>query len=329
MTPIRALFAGLLGAVIFAAGLFIVAKAAGARPHDLAPLLSLGRTPFSLLCFLAAWGALALGVLGVLSAFFAFIAPEEDDDPRYRRRGFPKALPPFLIALALALAFLALACGKRSGADAPVAVPATPASVTLAEETPLLGEEPPPAMPEPPAAEPAAVNAAAFQWRYMDPLMRAAGGVWTGSGEPFDDEAEAARLLCGKAWVAVSGSASEEGPAARNEARARLRTLRAMSRAARFLDRRPDCGPTVVLGLDLGQHVATAPADDGAADEGGAASAYQRQILVVSRARAAGEPILAAPAAEEELKAFLARPENRAALLAGRDFERDPIILRP
>ncbi|NWG91469.1 MAG: hypothetical protein HXY21_03030 [Parvularculaceae bacterium] len=333
MTPVRALFAGLLGAVIFAAGLFIVAKAAGARPHDLAPLLSIGRTPFSLWCFLAAWGALALGALGILAAFFAFIAPEEDEDPRHRRRGFPKALPPFLIAVALALAYLALACGTKSGIDEPVALPATPASVTLGEETALLGEEKPTDEPAPPPsepfpAEPVGVGAAAFQWRYMDPLMRDAGGVWTGASEPFNDDAEAARLLCGKAWVAVSGSASEEGPAARNEARSRLRTLRAMSRAGRFLDRRPDCGPTVVLGLDLGQHAATRMTDDGA-DDGGAASAYQRQILVVSRARAAGETALSAAAAEAELRAFLSRPEYRADLLAGRDFQRDPIILQP
>jgi hypothetical protein len=111
MTPVRALFAGLIAAILFAAGLFIATNFAGGRPHDLAPLLLTGREPFDLLCFLAAWGALLGGALGVLTAFLAFIAPDEDDDPRFPRRGFPKSAPPILIVIGLALAYVALRCG--------------------------------------------------------------------------------------------------------------------------------------------------------------------------------------------------------------------------
>lgn len=313
MTPARALIAGLLGAVIFAAGLFIVAGAAGSRPHDLLPLLSIGRAPFVLWCFLAAWGASLLGAIGILTAFLAFLAHEdEDEDGRYPRRGFPKALPPFLIAVALGLAYLALACGARTGAAAPIAVPATPDAVEEVE-APLLGAEPAPPAPT--------VSVAAYQWGYMDPLVRDAGGLFTGTREPFaDEEAETRRLLCGKAWVAVSGSASEEGPPARNEARSRLRTARAMQRAARWIEDHPQCGATVVLGLDLGQHAQIAAADH-------AATAYQRQILVAARARGEAESALSAAAAEAELRSFLADPANRTALYAGRDFRRDPVIV--
>lgn len=320
MTPVRALIAGLLAAVFYGAGLFIAASLAGGRPHDLIPFLSLSRTPFEIWCFLEAWGALVLGVLGVLAAFLAFIAPEEEDDPRYRRRGFPKGLPIFLIALGLGLAFLALRCGTV--AAAPIAVPIAPSTVE-----PAAAAEPAEPLPVAAAVESHPVvgaASAAFQWRYMDPLVRDAHGVFTADARPFADEAEAERLLCGMAWVAVSGSASEEGPADRNAARARMRTERAMAQAAAFLARRADCGQTVVLGLDLGQHVSGAAGDDA-----GVSTAYQRQILIVSRRRVDGEAALSAAAARAELLAFLGVAANRDALLSGRAFRSDPVIVLP
>lgn len=321
MTPVRALIAGLLAAILFGAGLFIAASLAGGRPHDLVPLLSLSRTPFSLWCFLAAWGALLLGFLGVLAAFLAFIAPEEEDDPRFRRRGFPKAAPLVLIALAIALAFFALRCVRDH--ETPIAVAVPPQEFETSPETPLPDDEfdvleatslPPPV----------AVRAADFQWRYMDPLIREPGGVWAQNGLPFSNDDENARLLCGKAWVAVTGSASEEGPAERNAARARLRTERAMARTQSWLERHEECGRTVVLGIDLGQHASTGPI----ADEG-AATAYQRQILVASRGRIGEDEELSTDTAEHELRAFLAEPANRAALYAGRQFPAEPAILAP
>jgi hypothetical protein len=318
MTPVRALVASLIAAVLFGAGLFIATSYAGGRPHDLVPLLSLGRTPFSLWCFLAAWAALIFGGLGVLAAFAAFIAPEEDDDPRFRRRGVPMAAPIILIGLGLALAFVALRCGPRLEASPPVAVPVTPDAVAAPAGPVLLGDEPPPG-----AAPPAAVaGEAAFSWRYMDPLVRGAGALWSGAGEPFADEAENLELLCGKAWVAVTGSASEEGPPERNARRARFRTERAMARAGAFLAQHAECGETVVLGVDLGQHArVTADGSEGAA------TSYQRQVLVVARGAEDPPKPVSATEAEAELRAFLADPASRAALLAGREFPSEPSII--
>lgn len=324
MTPVRAVLAGLFAAALFGAGLILVAGLSAARPHDLAPLLSSARTPFSIWCFLAAWGALIGAVLGVLAAFIAFIAPERDDDPRLRRHGFPKWIPIALILIALALAWFALRCTSNALQPPPISVPVAP------DEPPeLLGGEPPdepldePPRPAPPP-EPVA-EAASFSWTYKDPLIRADGAVWLDQGgTAFADEAESARLLCGKAWVAVSGSASEEGPPERNAERARRRAQRAMARANSWLAARPECGATVVLGLDLGQHASTAPALDE-----GAATAYQRQILVVSRARAEAGEALDAEEALAELRAFLADPANRAALFAGRDFPAEPRPIAP
>jgi hypothetical protein len=329
MTPVRALFASLLAAILLGAGAFIVARAADARPHDLAPLLSIGRSPFSLLCFLAAWGAIVSGALGVLAAFLAFIAPEEDDDPRIRRRGFPKAAPLVLVAIALALIYLALRCASAAPVQTPIPVPVAPAPADAAAETPLLGEVPPetaPAPEVPPVISPVTDNAA-FEWRYKYPLLRGNSPVWDNVDEPFADQPETARLLCGRAWVAVTGSASEEGPPDRNAARARIRTGRAVARAQGWLSRHPDCGPTVVLGVDLGQHAPVARVSDIRDD--GAASAYQRQILVVSRLRRAPAETLSVDAAVAELGEFLSNPADRTALYAGRVFPQEPEILRP
>lgn len=322
MTPVRALFAGIFAAVLLGAGTFIAANLAGGRPHDLAPLLSLARSPFSFWCILAAWGAIVIGALGVLAAFLAFIAPEEEDDPRYRRRGFPKAAPLALIAIALGLVYFALRCASQA--------PPPPIAVAVAPEPGPAPAEPPPAaepnMSAPPAVSvPGAIaDVASFQWRYKDPLFKNGGPLWLGAGEPFPETNETGRLLCNKAWVAVSGSASQEGPPERNAARARLRAERAMTGAAHWLSRHQECGPVVVLGVDLGQH---APIAGVAGD--GAASAYQRQILIVSREAASGEPALTVGAASSELSDFLADPARRAAFLAGRVFPAEPQILTP
>lgn len=323
MTPVRAVFASLFAATIFGAGVFIAARLAGGRPHDLVPLLFLGRDPFSIWCFLAAWGAIVVGVLGVLAAFLAFIAPEEEDELRFRRRGFPKSAPLVLIAVALGLVWVALRCASVETA-APIAVAIAPGAVADEAETDLLGEAPPAEAPLADNAVAPVSEAAAFQWPYKIPLVRDNGAIWSDDPRPFADNDENRRLLCGKAWLAVTGSSSEEGPAARNAMRARLRTGRAMAQASSWLSRHEECGPTIVFGIDLGQHAAvTGRRDDGAA------SAYQRQILVVSRIRRSAAETLSAEAAEEELRALLRDPDARAALYAGRSFPAEPQILAP
>ena len=78
-----------------------------------------------------------------------------------------------------------------------------------------------------------------------------------------------------------------------------------------------ECGETPVFGVDLGQHLVTG--EDGG---DGAATAYQRQILIVARPGAAVSPDIA----EAELRAFLDNPANRAELFAGRRFPAEPVI---
>ncbi len=321
MTPVRALFASLFAAVLLGAGAFIAASFADSRPHELAPLLSPGRSPFSLWCFLAAWSAIVTGALGVIAAFLAFIAPEEDDHERFRRRGFPKSAPLVLIALSLAFLWFALRCAGTP-ATPPIAVPVEPASVSEPAESQLLGGEPN-VEESAPAVAPVA-EATSFSWRYMDPLLRGDSIVWGAGAHPFSDDLENQRLLCGKAWVAVTGSASEEGPPERNALRAERRAREAMARARAWLSQHDDCGATIVLGIDLGQH---APVAGGGDD--GVSSAYQRQTLVVSRARRAIDERLTEAAAEAELSAFLADSAARAALLGPRIFPAEPQILTP
>lgn len=318
MTPVRALIAGILALVMLGAGLFIVASIASARPHDLVPLLSPARASSDLVCFLAAWGALALGALGVVAGFLAFIEREDVDE--IRRRGFPKALPILLIALSLALAWYALRCAAEPP-PAPIDVPVAPAPKP---------DAPPPVEPEKPkpdvevAAPSVAGVASSFEWRFMDPLIRERGPLWTGAeAAPFANESEARALLCGKAWVAVTGSASEEGPADRNQRRARLRAERAAAAARTFLAGNPQCGETPVFAVSLGQHAPT-----GAAGGDGSATAYQRQMFVISRARSSAGEVLSRPAARAELAAFLAEGAS-STILSERRFSSAPVLLDP
>lgn len=327
MTPVRALIAGIFAAVLFGAGLFIAAGFAGARPHDLVPILSIDRTPFNFICFLAAWTGVIAGVLGVFAAFFAFLAPEEEDDPRFRRRGFPKIAPLVLIALSLGLTWFALRCAGVAAHERPIAILLAP-EVGDAPEAEVF-EPPeneartrPEARAEPPApVRPFPIAAAAdFQWAYEIPLAHREIAQVDLKGL-FDAEAQTARLLCGKAWVAVTGSASEEGPTGRNETRARRRAAAARAVAADWIAGRAECGATPVFAVSLGQHANVL----GAGDDG-AASAYQRQVLTVSRDRMEGET-MSADAAEAELRDFLDEPHNLDALYAGRRFASRPEIL--
>ncbi|MEK7266931.1 MAG: hypothetical protein AAB227_12625 [Pseudomonadota bacterium] len=320
MTPVRALLASLFAAILLGAGAFIAASLADGRPHDLLPLLSLGRAPFSLWCFLAAWGAVLFGALGILAAFLAFIAPEEDADPHFRRRGFPKGAPILLIAIALGLLWFALRCAGETSAP-PIAVPVMPAPAAPVDSE-LLGEAP--EIPEPASAPTPVADAAAYQWPFKVPLVRGDSAADLAGERLFPDETENRRLFCGKAWIAVTGSSSEEGPADRNWTRARMRASAAQRAVNSWLAEHPDCGRPIVIGVNLGQH--SPIAGDG---DDGAASAYQRQVLVVSRARFSAEETLSAAAAQAELRAFLDDPASRAALYGGRTFAADPQILSP
>ncbi len=319
MTPARAILAAFLAAVMLLAGSLIVARTGGREAADLVEILLAGPGA-GLWCFLAAVGAFLFGGLGVLAAFLAFIAHEEPDDGPFRRRGFPKSAPILLIIASLALVWFALRCAGAPEPEAPIAVavePEAPPADDL-DDTLAGGEPPPDIVDEGPVVSYAETG---FDWTFKDPLIRDGGPQWMTRDRPFTDESAAASL-CGMAWVAVTGSASEEGPADRNAERARLRAAAAADAARGWIARHPDCGDTFVFAVDLGQHAAGAP------DDTGAATAYQRRVLVMSRSRRDGET-LTIEAARAELAGWLADPASRALLLGGRRFPAEPVILAP
>lgn len=317
MTPVRAAIAAVLAAIMLFAGSFVVARVSGREFTDFVEVLLAGWAP-GLLCFLAAVGAVFLGGIAILTAFLAFIAREEEDSGPFRRRGFPKSAPILFIALSLALVWVALRCTSAPVSQTPIAMPVEPAAAPAEDiDVALDGGEPLPAVV--PQGESYLFGEADFYWGYKDPLVRGRAASWLSAERPFSDDAEEA-YLCGKAWVAVTGSASEEGPADRNAERARVRAIAAREAARRWLARHPDCGETFVFAIDLGQHAG------GAADDTGAATAFQRQVLVISRARYDGEA-LTAEAARNELAALIDNPARRADWLGGRRFPAEPVIL--
>jgi hypothetical protein len=214
--------------------------------------------------------------------------------------------------IALGLVFVALRCAVAPEQEAPVAVAVEPEAPPADDREEDLGGD-----------EPVVAASTGFSWSYKNPLIRGDGaGVWTQREGPFLDDNEARSLLCGKAWVAVTGSASEEGPAHRNAIRSLLRALAADQAAGAWIQGHADCVVGPLFAVDLGQHKA------GTAGADGASTAYQRQVLVMSRTRH-GEEFITAAAARAELAAFLADPATRAALLGGRQFPAEPVILPP
>lgn len=316
MTPVRAVLAAVLAAIMLVAGALIVARTSGREAADFVEVLLGGWAP-GLWCFLAAAGAAALGGVAVIAAFLAFIEREEPDEGPFRRRGFPKSAPILLIAMSLALVWFALRCASAPETEAPIAVavePEAPPTEDIEEE--LAGGEPVDAPAPTVTAAPTR-----FSWAYQNPLIRRDGrAVWLSGEGPFTDDQESRALLCGKAWIAVSGSSSEEGPAARNAIRSLLRARAADNAASGWIQSHPDCPAGPLFAVDFGQH---APVSG---DASGAATAYQRQVYVISRAAAAGE-YLNEDAARAELAAFLADPASRAQLFGGRRFTAEPVIL--
>ncbi|MFN3958443.1 MAG: hypothetical protein ACK4NP_00860 [Parvularculaceae bacterium] len=317
MTPVRAVLAAVLAAIMVFAGTIIVARLYGREAADIIEILLAGPGP-GLLCFIAAAGALILAALGVLTGFLAFLFREEDNDRQIRKRGFPKGLPLVLIVLSLTLVWIALRCGGAPEAAAPVAVPVAPDAPPAEDiETALEGGAP----STPPAPPALFFGETAFDWPYKDPLIQGGRAVWMTGARPFS-EVGAAGFLCNKAWVAVTGSASEEGPPDRNAERARARALAAAEAARRWLARHRECGDTPVFAVDLGQHAPSA------GDDTGAATAYQRRVLVIARDRANSGTMTAA-AARADLAGQLSDPGTRAALFAGRRFPAEPVIIAP
>jgi hypothetical protein len=315
MTPVRAFIAAFLAAVMVIAGAMIVARASDRAASDLIEVLLAG-PGIGWPCFLAAAGAVLMGAGGVLTAFLAFIAREEEDDGPFRRRGFPKSAPLLFVILSLALVWFALRCtnAPEPAAPIPVAVePETPPTEDI--DVALEGGDPVDQRPTVFAAP------TRFSWTYQNPLIRGDGtGIWVDGDRPFADDSEARALLCDKAWIAVTGSSSEEGPAARNAIRSRLRARAADNAASGWIRSHPDCAAGPLFAVDFGQHSPVS------GDASGAATAYQRQVYVIARAAAPGENINE-DAARAELAAFLADPSSQAQLFGGRRFLAEPYIL--
>ncbi len=324
MTPARAVLAAILATVMLLAGALIVARTGGRSGADFLEVLLAGPAP-GLWCFLAAAGAVAFGAAGIFTAFLAFIAREEDEDEGpFRRRGFPKAAPLILIILALALVWYALRCAPAAEAADPIAVAVAPeAPIEENIDDALEGGEPLDAINL--QGSSTIFGETDFDWTFKNPLIGDGGHRWMTRERPFtDDRAGGANdaLLCKKAWIAVTGSTSEEGPADRNAARSRLRALEAAAAARGWLARRPDCGKPFVFAVDLGQH------EGAGRDDTGLSTANQRRVLIAARLpNAVGA--LTATVARAELGALLANPTSRELFFGGRRFPAEPVILAP
>lgn len=327
---LRAVVAALVCLALLVLAARLIAAFHNAGLADLLAILAFSGGAFW--CALAAWAAIPAAFLTIIAAFAAF-ADSQDEEERRRSSGAIGAAA-FFFLLAGGLTWLAFACANQASE------PAAPAPAAVFEPEPVTEPEPPPPVvkepeprPEPVAAPPPApkpeVYAAPIYWEYMYPLML--NGDYRRSPSmiarldrlfPLDDSDGATRaLLCGKAWVAIAGAASQEGPRARNERRARVRAELALAAADRWLDAHAeDCRRPALVGLDLGQHAATldAPRMDGSD------TAWQRQILIVTRAARPGETLSAAEALAE-LRAFYDDPAGRAALLAGRVYARPAV----
>jgi hypothetical protein len=330
--PVRSLIAAIVALVILWTGSTLILAQENATYADFLALLQLRQPEASLLCVLAGWGAVIAGAVAVLTAFASFIA---EDDDGIRRRGFPKGIPIVFALMALALFWGAIRCVTHTAPETVrIAVASEP------EPAPEPAVEPQPEPLAPPLEEPApaappqtATYATALKWQFMYPLVL--DGRFVQSPENAtaltdlfradDPYSDVRRMLCGKAWVAFTGSASEEGPAERNERRARVRAELVAAQAKSWLaSRGPDCPRPVILGVDLGQHAPT-----GVASLDGADTGYQRQVLVAARDRAGESEMISDAAAADELRRFLADTANERALLAGRRFMRPAAVFIP
>lgn len=275
--------------------------------------------------FVSRAAAILATLAGLAAIFFAYIAWYEE--PRFdgvAHSGFPRFIPVLLWLATLFLIVVSVGALKKK-VEAPPPAPAATAAEPAAPEEPLPLEGGTP--PEPKVS--AIPLSATYTFKY--PLITQQGPVGLNHTEqdvaialPIDDPDGAVRaLLCDKAWVALAGSASQEGDRARNEARSRLRTEAAVARAETWLKAHPECKAPVLIGLDLGQHepVVTEPRYDGVDTAG------QRRLIVVSRALRRGEQRPALDAALDEAEAFYRSPAGRIAILDGRRYEREPVWL--
>lgn len=325
--PLRAGFVTTLMVIFLLVGVAVELDWLERDVHSLSAALH-GVEPFSgLWPRIAAWLALASAALAISLSFLVWL---EDDSDGRRRLGVSPLAPFLFLALTLALLWFALRGDPPASiVEEPIAEPVALAEPE-AEEIVLEGapQEPPPPIEPEPIAPPPSPQVEAMQtpisYAYSLPRIAPSGA---GGADGIDQELNAyfsaQPVLCGKAWVALTGAASQEGPVARNERRARLRAERAIARARLWLaEQGPACARPVLIGVDLGQHAAVLanPAADGS-DSGN-----QRQVIVIGRDLAPGESGATSQTALAELAAYYADPAGRAQMLAGRVYTRDPVF---
>ena len=344
----------ILAAIVAAiATLFGVALIAGIRSDGIAELLPLlFFRGGELICTLAAWGSVLAGLVGVASAYASFLEPEEDE--YYRGESFPMLIAPLFMVASFVGAWFAFSCVGAEEIEAPVAAPievAEPAAEALPaaapDPEPIIDAEPvveeapeeiveeaveeaveeiaPPSVPQP--------FATGVSWPYKLPRV-------IGSGQNASPEIDAMlesifegnattpsieNMACNMAWVAFAGATSQEGPEARNKKRARVRSVMLTETARQWLAENEFCGETVLIGIDLGQHenVVAAPG------EGGVGTAYQREVLIISRAKVYGENPSAPADAVAELEEWLSTEGNLEAFLAGREYKDPHVVFLP
>jgi len=333
----RAGFAVIITAALWLVGAAFMLNVTAAGPGAYFSSLFFQHGAQALRCFLLAAGALLAGGFAIVSSLTAFRDSEDGDDDE-----FPFGAIPFFLVASLGFFWFAIGCAATGPIDEPdmlqKMIDASPAPdpLALAEPEPLSNLETPIGVPAPVAEErpPAPeVNALpnAASWPYQYPLIRNNGYLPSRATDAFlanlfpaDDHGGALRaLLCDKAWVAVSGASSQEGPALRNRLRSHYRAELAALKAQTWISGQPDdCGAPVILGLNFGQHMSTVAN----VSAGGAMTGYQRQVIILSRERTPGEGALDPADAASEMQEFLSQPANQAALHGARQYHQAPLV---
>lgn len=352
----RGILAALVTIVIFLfAGRYLLSLQ-GAGPDDFLATLFLRGEHAGFRCFLLAAGAVASAFIAAVSCLAVF---QDRDDDLDEDEEFPFGAIPFFLLLGLGLLWFSTGCaggGVHEDTALDNAINDPHQSVTSTEEPTLSGgvealaggapaelpinipariDDP---LPTDEMAQAATANIDplivahpinAPAWPYMTPLMRDGRAISYGAANAFLDQVFEAPsrtsalrdALCGKNWVAVIGATSEEGPTARNRARARVRAELAAKRARKWVADTPDCPAPIIIPVSFGQHETTSLSADQST------TAYQRQILFLSGGAAGHNADFAASAAAAEIADFLAAPETLGQLIGDRRYPHGPVIV--
>lgn len=345
----------LLSIVLAVGGHFLLVKA-DASLFDFLRILMFQSVEHQTKCFFVALGAIVAAVLALLSCVAVF--SEDEDLDEYQHEEFPFGAIPFFALISLGLFWLSLGCVVKASAQnvvpaEPIELPIVetmPEPVVSATPAPSLNKETPVAVAIPleddvqakeplPIASPPSPRLYNYGepavWPYKLPLVKNDQAVVTlrvtafleETAFPLDDRSgEVRALLCDNAWVAIVGSASEEGPLERNQRRSRLRISLAADRAEIWLAHHSaNCEKPIILGVDRGQHQLTAAGQSG----GPAATAKQRALSFIVRGRVPGEVDLTKEDVRSELADYLAAQWDNPDNLVDRGYLRRPQIVTP